>query len=114
MSFMYQDWLFIPIFGFSIFFVSYFWSDKVVGFLYKKSLGSRDHIMQRLDLMFVEVNQKQVTLSMLLLSFGLGFLFFLLLWPHIAPAILLAIIVTILGWQAPRWIVDYLYHSRCR
>ena len=62
--------------------------------------------------MFIENSEKKVTISMLLLSFGMGIVFFALLWPHIILASFVAIIVTIVGWQIPKWAVDSLYKRR--
>jgi len=113
MSLMANEILFIPLFGVVVFVACYYGSDPVLNWLHKRSLGSRDYVLQKLDLMFVEVDSRRITLAMLLLSFGTASVFFLLLWPNVVPAFLFFTIFIILGWSAPKWIVDSLYSRRC-
>ena len=98
-----SDWLLIPLFGASIFIVVYNWSDNVISWLHRKSLGQRDYVTQKLDLMFVEVDQKKITTAMLLLSFGTGSLFFILLWPSLLAGFFMFAIMTAVGWTLPKY-----------
>lgn len=113
MSFLASEIIFIPIFGATIFVLTFLWSDRILEWLHKRSLGNRDYVLQKLDLMFVEIDQKRVTFAMLLLSFGTGGIVFLLLWPNIIPAFLFFTVFVVLGWAAPKWIIDALYARRC-
>lgn len=108
-----KEWLVIPLFGVTIFTFSYFMSDRILVWIYKQSLGNREYVIQKLDLMFVEINNRQVTIAMLMLSFGFGSLVFVALWPSVLPGLFLGGIVTVLGWSVPKLIVDYLYSKRC-
>lgn len=112
-SFLYNEIILIPLFGFFIFLLSYLNSDKLLNFLHRKSLGNREEILRLLDLMFVETKKEKLTLAMLLMSFGLGALVFLLFWPHVGFGVFIGAIITILGWAAPKWIVTNLWESRC-
>lgn len=112
MSLLANDLIFIPLFGAAIFMLSFFWSDTAIGWLHRRSLGSRDYVLQKLDLMFVEVDKKRVTIAMLMLSFGPASLMFLALWPKLVPASLFFCVFMILGWSAPKWIIDALYARR--
>jgi tight adherence protein B len=112
-SFLANEAIFIPLFGITIFTLSFLMSERILEFLHRRSLGNRDYVLQKLDVMFVEIDQRRVTFAMLLMSFGTGTLFFLLLWPNIFPATLFFVVMVLLGWQAPKWIVDYLYAGRC-
>lgn len=113
MSFLYNDWFFIPAVGISIAVVIYLWADKIISFLHKKSLGKREEIIKLLRLMGSDVEEKKVTLAMLFLSFGLGSLFFLLFWPNVVIGLLFGGTVTIAGWQLPYLLVKVLYEQRC-
>ncbi|PIS10305.1 MAG: hypothetical protein COT73_10075 [Bdellovibrio sp. CG10_big_fil_rev_8_21_14_0_10_47_8] len=103
----------IPLMSFCIFIVVYLWADRVYSFLKGKSLGSRGEIIRLLDLMHVEVEEKKITVLLLLLSLGLGTVFFLLLLPHLVPAFLVAAMVTVAGWTVPLAVVKMLYEKRC-
>jgi tight adherence protein B len=113
MSLLGKDWIFIPLFGSVVFIISLLWADRVIKFLYDKSLGHREFIIQKLDMMFVEINRTKVTGSMLLLSFGLGALVFIALWPSVTSGIILGSVITIIGWTIPKYLVEYLYVKRC-
>lgn len=107
-----NEWILIPLVSFCVFFVFYFWSERVINWLYTRSLGKREEIIKLLDLMFVEVDQKKITIVLLLLSFGLGLAFFFLLWPNIIAGLIIGSAVTVLGWSLPLSIVKSIYDRR--
>jgi tight adherence protein B len=112
-SFLGNDFVFIIMMGGCIFAASFFFSDQILNYLYEKSLGSRQYVLDKLEVMFVETNPKKITATMLLLSFGLGFLVFIAVFPSLIAGLLLGSLVTIAGWQAPKYLVDYLFEKRC-
>lgn len=97
-----------------VFIISYLWADKILAFLHRKSLGQRDEVIKYLDLMFVEIDEKKLTYTMLLGSFGIGFIFFILLWPNIWAGLFLMTVITIAGWSIPKIIVKNLWEKRCK
>lgn len=105
--------IFIPLFGITVFIFSYFTSDRILGWLHQKSLGGRDEVMRLMDMMFVEADVKKVTFAMLASSFGLGALFFVVMWPHFFVGTLFASVLTLVGWQAPKYVMNYLWEKRC-
>ena len=111
-SLLTQDWVMIPLVSFCIFFIVYLWADKIVQFLQKKSLGNREEILKLLDLMFVEVDRKKVTWLMLLLSFGLGTVVFLIMLPNVLAGFIMAAMVTVAGWTIPLALVKVVYEKR--
>jgi tight adherence protein B len=79
-----------------------------------QSLGTRDYIVERLGMMFMEYDSQKVLVGLFILSFGLGgsvFVFMALkgLWVHAA---VFGLIATVVGWKAPRPFVDWLYRRR--
>ncbi len=114
MNLLAQDWFVILGVGLSTFVFSMLWADRIVIYLHRKSLGSRDYVMERFKLMEIQTSEKKLTQTMLLLSFGLGAIFFLLLWPNIFLSFFFGGIVTIIGWQIPKFAADALYQSRCK
>lgn len=113
MSLALGDWLVILGVGASVFVLSLLWSERILAFLHQKSLGSRDIIIKRMESMFIETSEKQLTYLMLLLSFGLGFIVFLFLWPSVFFSLFMGAIVTVVGWQIPKWGIEALYQKRC-
>lgn len=113
MSLISKEWFMIPAVSFCIFLIVYLYSDRVIGFFHKKSLGQRDEITRMLRLMYVDVNEKQLTMAMLAMSFGIGILIFFLLLPNVVMGAIIGTAVMIAGWSLPMAIVKYLYDQRC-
>jgi len=113
MFFLANDWVMILTVAFCVFLIVYIWADKIVNFMQRKSLGNREEVLRLLDLMFVEVEPKKVTILMLLLSFGLGTVVFLLLLPNVMLALFGGAMITIAGWAIPLALVKMAYDKRC-
>ncbi|MCJ8277126.1 MAG: type II secretion system F family protein [Bdellovibrionales bacterium] len=96
-----------------VFTIFYLWVDKILHFIHEKSLGQRDEIVKYLELMFVEVDHKKLTIAMFAGSFGLGSLFLVLFWPNVVAGLMFGSVFTALGWSLPKVAVKYLYEQRC-
>lgn len=110
---MAKEWFLIPVFGICVFIIVYLWIEQIYEYLKKKSLGKREEIMEILKLMGTDIDQKKLTITLLLMSFGLGGLVFLLLWPNIIAGLLFSTSIIIAGWSLPLLIVKSMYNSRC-
>ncbi len=95
------------------FVLTYLWADKILNWLYARSIGQKDEIAKYLELMFVDVDEKKLTWSLLSISLGLGSLFFILFWPNIILGLLVGALFTILGWTVPKFLFRSLYEKRC-
>jgi tight adherence protein B len=113
MSFLFNEWILIPVFGICIFVVVLLWSDRALAWLHKRSLGQKAEVIRLMKLMSMEIDEKKVTIGILLLSFGLGALAFLALWPSVLVGFIVGASVTIAGWQLPLFIMKIMYESRC-
>lgn len=113
MSFLFNEWIMIPAFGLCVFTIVILWAEKAITWLHKRSLGQRDEVIRILRLMGNDVNEKRVTILILLMSFGLGALVFLALWPSVLPGAIFGAAITVAGWQLPLLIVRLLYEQRC-
>jgi len=98
----------------SVAFIAYRYSERFLEWLRFQSIGTRDYIVDRLNLMFIDITPGRVLLGQFLLSFGLGFVVFLLLLPQFFPAILFGLLITLVGWKAPKPIVDWMYARRVK
>lgn len=112
-SFLMNEWFLIPAIAICAFLIVFAFADKAIDFLYRRSLGQREEVMKILKLMSVEVDQKQITWAILLMSFGMGGLFFILFWPNILVGAFFGSAVTIAGWSLPLLLVRFLYERRC-
>ena len=101
-------------FGLAVFGVSYHYNKRFLDWLRFQSLGTRDYIVEQLGLMFIDIPPQRILLGLFILSFGSGSLVFLALLPKLFPAIMLGTIVTIVGWKAPKPVVDWMYRRRVK
>jgi tight adherence protein B len=108
-----NDFIFIPLFGLTVFLLAYMTSDRAIAFLHRRSLGTREEILELMDRMFIETDKKRITIIMLLCSFGLGAVVFLITWPHIIVGGLLGAMVTIIGWSLPKIVMKSAWERRC-
>lgn len=107
------DWVTLPMFGIAVFFAVYFWADKLVVKLFEKSVGKRSEILMHMKLLGMEADENKVTRMLLMSSFGLGFVFFMLVWPHVSVGIFLGLSSGIAGLQLPPIIFKSMYEKRC-
>ncbi|MCM2282094.1 MAG: type II secretion system F family protein [Bdellovibrionaceae bacterium] len=103
----------IPAVSILVFVIVYLNVDRFLAFLSRRSLGQREEVIRLLELMFVDVDRKRVTQLMLAMSFGLGSLMFIALWPNLIPGIILGSAITVAGWSIPKNVVYSLWNKRC-
>ena len=113
MSFLYKDYIFIPLIAICTILFVYNFADPVIDFLSRKSLGKKDEVIKYMKLMSDKVDEKKVTLLMLLMSFGLGAVFFVLFFPNVIMGLVFGGVITMVGWSLPLVIVKGLYEKRC-
>lgn len=113
MNFITSTMFMYPAVAVIAFVIAYSYSDKIVNWLYKRSLGQKDEISKHLELMFVEVDDKKLTWGLILISVGLGLIFFILLWPNLIAGFIVGGIFTLIGWTIPKYFFAYMYEKRC-
>lgn len=107
-----MKWLSLLMLGASIFMISFVYSKRIMEWLRYQSLGTRDYVVERLALMFIEVSPNKILIAQLIGSIGLGLIVFILMIPQWFPATMFGLMVTVLGWKAPKPIVDFMYQQR--
>jgi tight adherence protein B len=111
--FITHPFIIYPLIAVLAFFFAYLWSGKVIDWFYKKSIGQKDEIVKYMELMFIEVNDRKLTLSLMLISLGLGAVFFMLFWPNLTAGLAVGTIFVLLGWTVPKYIFKNMYERRC-
>jgi tight adherence protein B len=106
--------IYLSVFFGALFFVVYRYSERFFDWLRFQSIGTRDYIVDRLALMFVEVSPNKVLLVQFIISFGFGIFVFLLFLPLVPIGIIAGGMVTFVGWKVPRPLVDYFYIRRVK
>ncbi len=112
-AFITHDWFVIPVVSILVFAIAYLWSETVLQWLHDRSLGQREEVLRLLELMFVETDTKKVTLLMMVSSFGLGFLMFVVLWPNLVIGVIFGCAITIGMWSVPKLVITAMWDKRC-
>lgn len=105
-------WLGPLLFGIGIFIFSFHYSKRFLDWLRFQSLGTRDYIVDKLGLMFLEIPSQKILVGLFSLSFGLGSIVFLAFLPQLVPGILFGTLAAVAGWKLPKPIVNYFYKKR--
>ena len=95
-----------------IFGICYHFSRQFLDWLKFQSLGTRDYIVDRLAVMFIDIPPHQILIGLFSLSFGMGSMVFLSFLPNLLPGFVFGIMVTFMGWKAPKPVVDMMYKRR--
>jgi tight adherence protein B len=109
MIFKYAGFLLVSI---GLFMAGMVYGKRFLEWLRFQSIGTRDYIVERLQLMFIEIDPQRVLYGQLILSFGFGFLVFALMIPNWAPGLIFGSLATVVGWKLPKPIVDWIYKRR--
>jgi tight adherence protein B len=100
--------------GVSIFGISYKYNTRFLDWLRFQSLGTRDYIVEKLSLMFIDIPPHKILLGLFCMSFGFGSIVFLAMLPNWLPGLMLAFIATVIGWKTPKPVVDMIYKRRVK
>jgi tight adherence protein B len=100
--------------GMVIFVVTYNYANDIFSWIEDQTFGTRNYLLEKFELMFIEVNPVHITYALLFLSFGMGFLTFGLfaLIGRVGLGFIVSTIIAVVGWKIPRPIVDYLVKRR--
>ena len=120
MSFFVSDILgmkgIISLIGFVVFLLSFKYSQNLFNAIEKYTAGNREYILEKLDLLFIEIDEKKITYLLLFLSIGLSFitimLFAILGWWTLG--VFLGAIVAFIGFKIPRPFINFLVDRRIK
>lgn len=100
--------------GAMVFAYSYKNSIKIFNWIDEQTYGTRDYILKKFEIMFIEVDPQRITWALLIMSFGSGITLFCLL-AYLGKVFLgcvLGIFAMVVGWKAPKPLVDYFENRR--
>lgn len=102
--------------GIIVFLYCYKNSIKIFHWVDEQTYGTRNYILKKFEIMFIEVEPDKVTWVLLGMSIGSGVLVFsaLAIMGNLPLAILLGIVTLILGWKIPKPLVDFFEERRKR
>lgn len=102
--------------GLIVFGYTYVNSVKLFSFIDDQTYGTRDYILKKFEIMFIEVEPHKITWALLFMSFGMGILVFcvIALLGKVVLASVVGIFVLFVGWKAPKPIVDFFEKKRTK
>ena len=91
-------------------------SVKFFAWIEDQTFGTRDYILQKFEIMHIEVASSRVTIVLLSISFGLGLMVFgvFALFGMFLGGALLGMLLAFIGWKIPRPLIDYLEQRRVK
>lgn len=100
--------------GIAVFTYTYVNSVKLFSWIDDQTYGTRDYILKKFEIMFIEVEPHKITIALLLMSFGSAVLAFcvLALIGKLALGVVLGIALFFVGWKIPKPIVDFFENKR--
>jgi tight adherence protein B len=111
---MILKWVGLASLGIATLLASYQYSLRFLDWVRFQSIGTRDYVVEKLSLMFIEIPPHRILIGQVILSAGIGALIFLMCLPKVGLGFLLGAIWTIIGWRAPRPVVDFFVERRTR
>ena len=98
----------------AFFVYSYINSIKIFNWIDEQTHGTREYILKKFEIMFIEVDPQKITWALLFMSIGSGILVFctLALLGKLALGVVAGIAALIAGWKLPRPLVDFFENKR--
>lgn len=106
----------IGLIGLVLFSVCFKYSVGIFDFIEKQTMGTRTYIMEKLELLFIEVKAEKITYILLSLSLGSGCLVFLICgaigkW---LLGFILGLVFMFIGFKIPKPIINILVNKRIK
>lgn len=108
-----NNWFVALAVGTCVFTITYLWFDKLYNFARGKSVGSQEVVAALFEKMLIDVNPRRLKIMLNALSYGLGGIFFLLMWPNVVLGLIFASFVIYFGWTVPRLLAQNMWEKRC-
>jgi tight adherence protein B len=104
----------VTVIGIMVFILAYVYSHRLFAWIEGQTYGTRTYIMEKLELLFIEMKPEHVTYILLFLSFGLGFIILIVLGilSHWLVGLSLAAVISFLGWKIPKPFINMLIERR--
>lgn len=93
--------------------VFYQFSEKILDWIRFQSVGTRDFVHKKLEMMMIQISPEKVFFYMAGVALTCGIFGFVLMLPEFAPAAVLAFIFAIVGWYIPKIVVNIMHRKRC-
>ncbi len=104
----------LAVIGLGFFIFCYVNSIKIFAWVEEQTSGTREYLLKKFEILFIEVDPKKVTWGLMIISLGSGAFVFcaLAIIGKTALGVVAGIAATIAGWKIPRPAIDYFEEKR--
>ena len=106
----------LAVVGLAYFLLALKYSSNIFDFIEKQTFGPRNYILEKLELLFIEVKPEYVSYTLLFISVGMGILVagFLSIFGKWILGLFLGMVVMVIGWKIPRPLIDFFIKRRIK
>ncbi len=106
----------IGLIGLVTFMFSLKYSQNIFDWIESQTFGTKSYILEKLELLFLEVDPNKITYALLFCSVGLGSITFLsfALFGKWVLGFILAVILSFLGFKLPKPIINFMVEKRIK
>lgn len=108
-----NTWVIIIATMICVFISAFFGWEYLIDFVKKTAWANKDEIKRKLDLIYVDVEDDKLSMFLIMASYGLGGVFFLIFLPNITAGLIMGAVATFAGLKVPMMVIDSLYQKRC-
>jgi tight adherence protein B len=94
--------------------VAYQFSERILDWIRFQSIGTRDYVAEKLNLMMIPLSPEKILAGQVGLSLGLGGLVYIMMLPNLKVGAFFGLLTAVIAWFMPKPIVDYMYRKRSR
>ncbi|MDC1173758.1 type II secretion system F family protein [Bacteriovoracaceae bacterium] len=106
----------IALIGFVVFAFCFKYSVGIFSWVENQTIGTRTYIMEKLELLFIEVDPDRITYTLLFLSIGLSSFVLIVLGVFVSWILgfFVAVIVAFVGFKIPKPIINFMVEKRIK
>lgn len=98
--------------GIAVFVMTYHYMEKIIDWFRFHSLGTRDFIVEKCNLMFIDANPNRVLTYLIVAAVGPFVIVFLILLPNFIAGVIFGLMAAAAGWKLPKPIINFMYRRR--
>ncbi len=113
-SYVQNTWVIMILIIICVFISTLFGWTYVIDFVKTTAWANKDEIKRKLDLIYVNLEEEKLSIFLIIVSYGLGVVFFFLFLPNIMAGLVVGGIIIFAGLKIPLIIIESLYQKRCQ
>jgi tight adherence protein B len=92
--------------------ITFHYMQRFLDWLRFQSLGTRDYIVEKCGLMFIDTTPNRVLLWLVAASVGPFIITFLIFLPKAIPGLIVGALMGVIGWKLPKPVINFMFQRR--